>query len=599
MSSLSELPELVGFFSYSRSDDQHSGGALSRLRARIHDELRLQLGRDVRLWQDTAAIPDGALWADEIKRAVAESAFFVPIVTPSAVGSPHCKHEFDSFLKREEALGRHNLVFPILYIRVPGLEDEQQRRENELLRIICARQYVDWQKLRLRDWASADVAERIEQFCRNIVDALQQPWLPPEERQRREQAEARRRAEEQLQQEEELRRKATAEAERQRLEREAAATREAEERARQEAAVEAERQRQERDGAARRKAEEKARQEEQRKKEEDERRRDEADDKRRSEQPQVFAAGRADTVGAVEQGPEPRKPWQASRQAIAIGALGVGMIVAFGVWVAVRPPPAPPIVLLSPESARALQPKASFKECDKCPEMIVVPAGSFTMGSSENEMGLDESPQHSVTIARQFAVGRFAVTFDEWDACAADGGCNSYKPSDQGWGRGNRPVINVSWDDANTYVAWLSRKIGKPYRLLSEAEFEYAARAGTQTAYPWGNVIGNGNANCSGCGSQWKGEQTAPVGSFAANAFGLYDMTGNVFQWVQDCFHENYTGAPTNGSAWTSGDCARRVLRGGSWVSNPLSLRSASRYGDPSVNRINYLGFRVGRTLTP
>jgi len=219
MSSLSELPELVGFFSYSRSDDQHSGGALSRLRARIHDELRLQLGRDVRLWQDTAAIPDGSLWADEIKRAVAEAAFFIPIVTPSAVGSPHCKHEFDSFLKREEALGRHNLVFPIVYIRVPGLEDERQRRENELLRIICARQYVDWQKLRLRDWASVDVAERIEQFCRNIVDAMRQPWLPPEERQRREQAEGRRRGEGQRPQEEELRTRAEAEA-RQRVEEE-------------------------------------------------------------------------------------------------------------------------------------------------------------------------------------------------------------------------------------------------------------------------------------------------------------------------------------------------------------------------------------------
>jgi formylglycine-generating enzyme required for sulfatase activity len=602
MSSLSELPELVGFFSYSRSDDQHSGGALSRLRARIHDELRLQLGRDVRLWQDTAAIPDGTLWADEIKRAVAESAFFIPIVTPSAVGSPHCKHEFDSFLKREEALGRHNLVFPILYIRVPGLEDEQQRRENELLRIICARQYVDWQKLRLRDWASADVAERIEQFGRNIVDALRQPWLPLEERQRREQAEARRRAEERLQQEEELRRKAAAEAERQRLELEAAATREADERARQEAAVEAERQRRERNAAARRKAEEKARHEEQLKKEENERRQEEADDKRRSEQPQVFAAGRADTVGAVEQGPEPRKPWQASRQEIAIGALGVGMIVA--VWVAFWLSPAPPIVVapLSPESARALKPKDSFKECYYgCPEMIVVPAGSFMMGSPSSEQGrsADESPQHSVTIARPFAVGRFAVTFDEWDACVADSGCNGYTPSDQGWGRGHRPVINVSWDDANTYVAWLTGKTGNSYRLLSEAEFEYAARAGTQTAYSWGNGIGNGNANCNGCGSQWdEKQQTAPVGSFAANALGLYDMAGNVWEWAQDCYHDNYSGAPSDGSAWASGYCAR-VVRGGSWYGTPQDLRSANRLDNTPDYRRSSVGFRVGRTLTP
>jgi TIR domain len=151
MSSLADLPELVGFFSYSRSDDKHAGGALSRLRARIYDELRLQLGRDVRLWQDTAAIPDGALWEDEIKRAIAESVFFIPIVTPSAVASGHCKFEFDSFLKREEALGRHNLVFPILYIRVPALESEDQRRQKGVLETIHARQYANWTKIRQYD----------------------------------------------------------------------------------------------------------------------------------------------------------------------------------------------------------------------------------------------------------------------------------------------------------------------------------------------------------------------------------------------------------------------------------------------------------------
>src|SRR5262249_38900065 len=141
---------------------------------------------------------------------------------------------------------------------------------------------------------------------------------------------------------------------------------------------------------------------------------------------------------------------------------------------------------LSPMQEKALKPKDTFKECANCPEMMVVPAGSFTMGSPTSEPGhsVDENPQHTVTIARQFAVGRFDVTFDEWDACAADGGCNSYKPSDEGWGRGRRPGINVSWDDAKAYVAWLSKKTGKSYRLLSGAEYEYATRAGTQTAIP-------------------------------------------------------------------------------------------------------------------
>jgi formylglycine-generating enzyme required for sulfatase activity len=152
---------------------------------------------------------------------------------------------------------------------------------------------------------------------------------------------------------------------------------------------------------------------------------------------------------------------------------------------------------------------------------------------------------------------------------------------------------------AQQYVAWLSRMTGKPYRLLTEAEWEYAARAGTTTAYYWGDEIGKGNANCFGCGGQWDGKQTAPVGSFAANAFGLHDMAGNVYQWVQDCYHNDYNGAPTDGSAWTTDDCAIRVVRGGSWGLTPQVLRSASRLRvTPGIRLLN-LGFRVGRTLTP
>ena len=146
----------------------------------------------------------------------------------------------------------------------------------------------------------------------------------------------------------------------------------------------------------------------------------------------------------------------------------------------------------------SLKPKDTFKECGNWPQMIVLPAGTFTMGSLGRLS--DEGPPHAVTFARQFAVGQFHVTFEEWDACFADGGCNDYKPSDQGWGRGRRPVIN-SWDDAKAYVAWLSNKTGKMYRLLTEAEYEYATRAGTRTAYPWGNSIGKNNANCYSCGS--------------------------------------------------------------------------------------------------
>jgi formylglycine-generating enzyme required for sulfatase activity len=175
-----------------------------------------------------------------------------------------------------------------------------------------------------------------------------------------------------------------------------------------------------------------------------------------------------------------------------------------------------------------------------------------------------------------------------------------YKPSDEGWGRGRRPVINVSWDDAKAYVAWLSKKTGKSYRLLSGAEYEYATRAGTQTAYPWGNAIGTNNANCHACGSQWDARQTAPVGSFAANGFGLYDMVGNVEEWMEDCYHDSYSGAPSDGSAWIEGaDCSRRIVRAGSWFFAPAFLRSAKRYWFTTDYRLNYLGFRVARTLAP
>ena len=236
--------------------------------------------------------------------------------------------------------------------------------------------------------------------------------------------------------------------------------------------------------------------------------------------------------------------------------------------------------------------------------MVVVPAGSFMMGSppSEKDRRPDEGPQHAVTTAKPFAVGQFAVTFDEWDACVADGRCNGYKPKDLGFGRGRQPVINVAWYDAVVfYVGWLAKKTGKPYRLLSEAEREYVTPAGTTTAYWWGNDIGKGNANCNGCGSQWDGKQTAPVDSFKPNAWGLYQVAGNVWEWVEDCYHDSYAGAPSDGSAWTSGDCDRRVLRGGSWdiFNNPSALRSAARIRGAAGDQFASSGFRVGRTLTP
>ena len=233
----------------------------------------------------------------------------------------------------------------------------------------------------------------------------------------------------------------------------------------------------------------------------------------------------------------------------------------------------------------------------ECPKLVVVPSGSYWMGSERG--GSDEQPVHRVTFERPFAVGVYEVTFGEWDACVLGGGCGGYWPDDEGRGRGRRPVVNVSWDDAKAYVGWLSEKTGEEYRLLSESEWEYVARAGTRTAYWWGNEIGENRANCLDCGSRWDGEQTVPVGWFSANAFGLHDVHGNVWEWVEDCWNESYRGAPTDGSAWESGSCYRRVLRGGSWLSLPRYLRSAYRSWDSTGLRFNYLGFRIARTLTP
>jgi formylglycine-generating enzyme required for sulfatase activity len=238
----------------------------------------------------------------------------------------------------------------------------------------------------------------------------------------------------------------------------------------------------------------------------------------------------------------------------------------------------------------------SFKDCPECPEMVVVPAGSFWMGSPRSEQGRfdDEEPQHQVTLANSFAVGKFTVTFAEWDACTEDGGCKKYRPDDRGWGRGAQPVIHVNWDDATAYVSWLSRKTGKDYHLLSEAEWEYAARAGTATRSYWGDSVTAVNANCADCNNQW---QTTPVGSFKPNAWGLYDMLGNVWQWTEDCWNGNYSNAPKDGSAVAIGDCSLRVIRGGGWMNFRRDLRCANRYRSNTLDRASIIGFRVARTL--
>jgi len=566
MSSLAELPELVGFFSYSREDDADSQGALSALRGRIQGELRGQLGRTAktfRLWQDKEAIPSGSLWETEIRNSVAQSVFFIPIITPTVVASPYCRFELESFLAREKELGRDDLVFPILYVDVPELENVAQRQKDPVLSIIARRQYRDWREFRYLEVNAPEIRREVARFCTDIRNALRRSWLSPEERKQQEDTAARQKAAEEV-----------------RLQ-QAEATPHAE------------------------------------------------PEQSRSSLAQLPA-------------------WQKSRPALIAGSLaGVLVLSAIGAWfvatprpAAVAPVPSPPVTKtpapaapvppaatpttapgsptritakpLSVEQERALKAGEAFKECDNCPEMVVVPAGSFMMGSPEKEAlrRPGEGPQHRVTFAKPFAVGRFAVTFDEWDACVTDGGCNGYKPSDQGWGRGKRPVIEMSLGDARAYVAWLSGKTGKPYRLLSESEREYVTRAGTTTPFWWGSSVSTDQANFDGkwTYADWstggsipdKGEQrkkTLPVDSFQSNPWGLYQVHGNVDEWVEDCFRPSVSDLPSDGSAAKTGNCQRGVVRGGYYDASGWSLRAAARFDNPIETRCECYGFRVARTL--
>ena len=275
----------------------------------------------------------------------------------------------------------------------------------------------------------------------------------------------------------------------------------------------------------------------------------------------------------------------------------------------VTAPPSPPVAPRQSTRPIMASPRgqaAAVSVTTEIPDMVRLPEGHFLMGSPDNEPDRSdcEGPQHWVQVPA-FEIGRYPVTFAQWDACVASGGC-VHKPNDAGWGRAHRPVINVSWHDAQEYVRWLSSKTGERWRLPTEAEWEYAARAGTKTPFNTGvrittrqaNFDGNCEFNGGGANTGVNLKKTQPVGIYPANLWGLFDLHGNVWEWVEDCWHDDYRGAPTDGSAWMRGVCPTRVLRGGSWVSDPWSLRSASRYRSAPNYRYNNYGFRVVRTIT-
>jgi formylglycine-generating enzyme required for sulfatase activity len=277
-------------------------------------------------------------------------------------------------------------------------------------------------------------------------------------------------------------------------------------------------------------------------------------------------------------------------------------------------------------------PHASLRDCAGCPEMAVIPAGRFLLGSPTNEDGRfdDEGPQREIVIAHAFAVARLPVTRDQYATFVratgrADApGCmhmddegNWAPDADLNWRSpgfeqtGDHPVVCVSWDDARAYVDWLSAETGAHYRLLSEAEFEYAARAGQSARIAWGDAVAETCAHANGFDlaarrlhPDWPSLEcddgaafTSSVGRYGANAFGLSDMTGNVFQWTQDCFAEGYANAPSDGSARLSGDCRIRVIRGGSWLNGARGLRLAMRDRDPQDGRYTNIGIRIARDV--
>jgi formylglycine-generating enzyme required for sulfatase activity len=309
------------------------------------------------------------------------------------------------------------------------------------------------------------------------------------------------------------------------------------------------------------------------------------------------AATAAPAAAAKKKSSRPGTRWIVAAGLAAAVVAGIGAYIAIPHLRSLLTSPARPVPV-----DRAVE--RAFPDCPTgCPMMIVVPTGSFNMGSEDGEpnRGNDEGPVRKVTIRKIFLAAKYPVTFEEWDYCHAHGGCAGLLPSDNNWGHGRQPVINVSWQDAQSYIEWLSKYTGHKYRLLTEAEREYIARAGTTTPFWWGEGITTAEANYDGrkrYGDEPAGlfrQRTLTVDTFPPNPLGFYQTSGNTWDWVEDCYHDSYEQAPTDSSAWLTGDCAHRVLRGGSWGSQPRNVRSAARWKQPIDTREPYYGFRVAR----
>ena len=508
----------TGFWSYSTSDEKNSRGRLSQLRALLASEMQSQIGKNekVNIFQDGAAIPPGAQWERQIREELEASSFFIPILTPAFLQSEWCCREVTLFGQREAALGRDDLIFPILYIDF-GHEDDDQSVEchdEEVLPLLKRRQWFDFRRLRFKNYDSEEIMSKLEAIAKAIKSGLRKPAM--------------------------------------------------------------------------------------------------AQQPIRERQPTPLLRSK----GEGEDAPQNRETAEESRAA-AVSLFG-------------RPPTSSH--RLDPSRLRDF---ATFREAPFAPEMVVLPSGEFAMGSDVGnaELGKDDKAwedeivpdkgKRRMRIPRRFAMGRTPVTFEEYDVFTDER--RAKRARDGGWGRDRRPVIKVSWNDAQAYVDWLNGKLGvKAYGLPSETEWEYACRAGTNTRRWWGDAWDVSRAN--GARSFEGGRtspvdqfrpnpcgRTSPVDQFRPNPWGLHDMIGNVWEWCADGWAGNIAKLPDDGAAFGeapvdgplkqvktvkgNGNLANRTLRGGSWGDDPRNLRSAVRNCFEPDSRGDNIGFRLSRTL--
>ncbi len=556
------------FLSYAHTDDRGLDGAISWLKKELETTVHLLTGRPFTIFQDRNDIEFGQNWSMCLDEALEQARFLIPILTPSYFMSVHCRDEAEKFMTLEAESRRHDLILPIYLIEAEVLEHPMMRAADSLATHLHKRQRSDWRDPEMQWQTNPKIKQKIINLARQIDRAMKRTASTAQQSHS------------------------------------IASARPGE-------------------GLDARKA--------------------------------------APAVEPAEPSPSSEPPYSESdafatpvpRRTGFISGLVSGMaiviVASLGTWYwALNPtvedhPSAEsslatgeePIALatidqlknrlafaeqeLAASAKLAREPGAAFRDCLDCPKMVIVPAGNFIMGSNAGMGEPDELPAHPVSIDRDFAIGAYEVTFAEWDACVADGGCE-HQPSDEGWGQGdskiraNLPVININWYDAQEYVAWLSKRTGQRYRLPSEAEWEYVARGGAETRYYWGDeAIGCQYANGADMTYKRVSEvssqavmkcddgfaYTAPVGSFEPNGFGIYDTAGNVSEWVEDHKSDDYQKVPNDGSVHLDPGkhYNHRAIRGGDWSKRPDSLRSANRLQSERMSRESVNGFRVVRDL--